>query len=66
MTNYIDSWPEGRTPRSLPYRQGFERGYHGTDVTAEYKAGSAEHDAYWSGYQNGKAERKLDAISEAV
>ena len=59
----IHDWT--REPRSLPYRQGWSRGYHNTEAT-EYPAGSVDYDAYWCGYFNGKAERKLDALTEAV
>ena len=63
MTDPITHWT--REPRSLPYRQGWCRGYHGTEAR-EYPAGSVESDAYWFGYFNGKAERKLDALTGAV
>ncbi len=58
MSDFINHWPQGTTPRSLAYRQGFQAGHdritQGTRSHQPYPAGSPEFDAWFAGYPAGK------------
>jgi len=49
--DWINDWPEGSTPRSLPYREGFQLAYTETRIRHNlYPPGTTEHDAFWAGH----------------
>ena len=65
--NWINNWPEGSTPRSLPYREGFQLGYNKTPIRHNlYPPGTAEHDAFWAGHDAGKARLVYEKLFDAA
>lgn len=61
-TDWINDWPKGSEPRSLPYREGVQAGYdwviagrpRGGLPKPNYALGTAELDAYLAGLDHGK------------
>lgn len=54
----------GTTPRSAPYKIGFRHALTKTPDREFCKPGTAEFDAYWAGYDDGR--RSADTYAQLV
>lgn len=59
---------QGTTPRSAPYKIGFRHALTKTPDRDICKPGTAEFDAYWAGYDDGRnsAQQYLDLVTREM